>query len=579
MDSRNRWMAGIARGRLTRRRALVLGGAAGFLAACGGGTKEQPAARATVAPGAQPTTAAVAAEGTPKPGGTYTWADNGDVPLDPTNNPTYRAQDLAGFTYSRLLKFKTGPTPEVFFNYEVVPDLAASWELTNDGLQVTFKLQPNATFHNKPPVNGRSVTSEDVKFSLERFRAAPKNTNRNAFGSEQNKLVIGLETPDAQTVVVKLAKPYAPILNLFANPQYLWIQPKEMDTGFDPAKDQIGSGPWVFERHEPDKQIVVRKNPNYFIKDRPYIDTVVRVVIPETAQQIAQFQAGRLDLLGVPAQQKADVERTNPKSQIVTYIPTTYTFIAPQLRGNSPFRDVRIRRAISMAIDRKSWVDLLYIGQGLHYLNAVPASMGKWWLNPQGPDAGPGGQWVKYDPKAARDLLRAAGAENMPLRFIFTNNAYGDVFNQGAEATATMLKEAGFNVTIVVQDYLREYIDARGTFFGNYEGVFYGLQTPFTDPHDYLFNMNHPGSARNHIGLDDPKLTAMIDDEERTLNEAERVKKVHEIQRYWLDQMYYIPVAVGYAYQFRQPWLKRQYYSGSFGWAAEALLDAWIDKG
>lgn len=579
MESRNRWMAGIARGRLTRRRALVLGGAAGFLAACGGGRREeQPGARATVVPGVQPTTAAVAAEGTPKPGGTYTWTDVGDTPLDPTNNPTYRAQNLAGFTYSRLLKFKTGPTPEVSFNYEVVPDLAASWEMTNDGLQVTFKLQPNATFHNKPPVNGRAVTSEDVKFSLERFRAAPRNTNRNAFGSEQNKLVIGLETPDAQTVVVKLAKPYAPILNLFANPQYLWIQPKEMDSGFDPSKDQIGSGPWVFERQEPDKQIIVRKNPNYFIKDRPYIDTVVRVVIPETAQQIAQFQAGRLDILAVPAQQKADVERSNPRSQIVTFIPTTYTFIAPQLRGNSPFKDVRIRRAISMAIDRKSWVDLLYAGQGLHYLSAVPASMGKWWLNPQGPDAGPGGQWFKFDPKAARDLLRAAGAENMPLRYIFTNNAYGDVFNQGAEATATMLKEAGFNVTIVTQDYLREYIDARGTFFGNYEGVFYGLQTPFTDPHDYLFNMNHPGSARNHIGLDDPKLTAMIDDEERTLNEAERVKKVHEIQRYWIDQMYYIPVAVGYAYSFRQPWVKRQYYSGTYGWAAEALIDTWLDK-
>jgi ABC-type oligopeptide transport system substrate-binding subunit len=108
--------------------------------------------------------------------------------------------------------------------------------------------------------------------------------------------------------------------------------------------------------------------------------------------------------------------------------------------------------------------------------------------------------------------------------------------------------------------------------------VFYGLQTPFTDPHDYLFNMNHPASARNHIGLDDPRLTAMIDDEEGTLDEAARVKKVHDIQRYWMDQMYYIPVAVGNAYQFRQPWVKQFNYSATYGWAAEALLEAWIDK-
>src|SRR5581483_1925385 len=161
--------------------------------------------------------------------------------------------------------------------------------------------------------------------------------------------------------------------------------------------------------------------------------------------------------------------------------PTTYTFIAPQQRGNSQFKDVRIRRAISMAIDRKGWLDLLYSSQGEHYLNAVPASMGKWWLNPQKPDIGAAAAWYKYDPKAARDLLKAAGVENMALRFIFTNNAYGDRFNQGAETTAGFLKDAGFNPTIVTQDYLKEYIDAKGTFFGNYEGVFYGLQTPFSD--------------------------------------------------------------------------------------------------
>ena len=91
-----------------------------------------------------------------------------------------------------------------------------------------------------------------------------------------------------------------------------------------------------------------------------------------------------------------------------------------------------------------------------------------------------------------------------------------------------MLNQAGFNPQLVPQDYLREYIAAGQTFFGNYDGIFYGLQTPFTDPHDYLFNMNHPSSARNHAGIDDPRLTQMIDDEEKTIDEAARVKKVQE---------------------------------------------------
>jgi len=577
-DSRDYWVRK-ATGRIGRRGALALGGAAAFVAACGGGDskKEEQAAQST-ATGAQPQSTAVASEGTPKPGGTFTWSDIGDTPIDPTNNPTYRAQTISGFTYGRLLKFRTGPTPDVSFSYEVVPELAASHEFSSDGLQLTFKLNPAAKFINKAPVNGHAVEAADVKASFERFQTAPKNTNKAAFGTPQNKIVDSIQTPDAKTVVVKLGRPYAPILNLFANPQYLWIMPRETDNGFDPAKEAIGSGPWMIQTIEPDKAITLKRNPDYFQGGgKPFIDTVVRAVVPDTSQNIAQLQAGRLDVYGVPPQNKVEVARSNPKFQIVNIIPTTYSFISPQQRANSPFKDVRMRRALSLAVDRKSFYDLVYI-EGMHITNAVPASMGKWWLNAQGADAGPGAQWFKHDPKAARDLLKAAGYENMPLRYIFTNNAYGDTFNQGAEAVAGMLKEAGFSAQIQIQDYLREYIDAKGAFFGNYEGVFFGLQTPFTDPHDYLFNMNHPNSARNHAGIDDPRLTAMIDDEEKTLNEPERLKKVHEIQRYWMDQMYYVPMAVGYAYSFRQPWMKRYYYSGTYGTASEALEDAWIDK-
>src|SRR5439155_1622749 len=107
---------------------------------------DQGAANAPAAAGVQPTQAvALKDEGAPKPGGLVTWRDIGaPPPLDPTNNPTYRAQDLAGFTYSRLLKFKTGPSVETSYNYEILPDLAAKWEVGNNGLQYTFTLQSNA---------------------------------------------------------------------------------------------------------------------------------------------------------------------------------------------------------------------------------------------------------------------------------------------------------------------------------------------------------------------------------------------------------------------------------------------------
>jgi ABC-type transport system substrate-binding protein len=568
--------------RISRRGGLRLGaagvaGASAWLIACGGSDDDDGAPAAAGTAGGAATQAAQAT-GQPKRGGTINYRIIGTPPLDPHTNTTFRAQTQAGFVYSRLLKFKTGADPSVAFNYEIQPDLAASHEITDGGTRLTFKLQPNATFHNKPPLNGRAVEASDVTFSLERFRSAPKNSNRNAFGFDKNPLVVGVETPDPKTLVVKLAKPYAPILNLFANPQYLWIMPKEIDGGFDPNTDQIGSGPWMLRQVQPDIAIDVARNPNWFLKDRPYADGVRAVIIPEVAQEIAQFQAEKLDIAGIPIENRPDVEASNPRASWISYTPTTYTFISPQQRSG-PFKDERIRQALSLAIDRDAWADLIYLNEGTKYLNFVPASMGKWWLDPKGGDAGAGAKWFKFNPGEAKKLLQAAGFAGREFRFIFANNAYGERFNQGAEATAGMLNQGGFNAEIVTQDYLREYISAGQTFFGNYEGTFYGLQTPFTDPHDYLFSMLHSGSFRNHAGIEDPRLEQIIEDEEKTLNEAERVKKVHEIQRYALEKMYYVPVAVGDAHIAVQPWLKNYQYSATYGSGTENYATIWLDRG
>ncbi len=116
-------------------------------------------------------------------------------------------------------------------------------------------------------------------------------------------------------------------------------------------------------------------------------------------------------------------------------------------------------------------------------------------------------------------------------------------------------------------------------FFGNYDGVFYGLQTPFTDAHDYLFNMLHGGSFRNHAGVNDKRLEQMIEAEERTLDESERVKKVHDIQRYAMERMYSVPIAVGDANIATQPWRKNYQYSATDGYGTENYLTLWTERG
>ncbi|MBI2760707.1 MAG: ABC transporter substrate-binding protein [Chloroflexi bacterium] len=558
---------------MTRRRALGVGagalGASAFALACGGGGGKDEGKQA------QPSATAAAQqvnEG-PKQGGTIRNRFNGTPPLDPIANTTFRAQVMAGYTYSRLVKFKTGAEPAVAMNYEVEPDLASAWEVQPDGSQITFKLNPNAVFHNKAPVNGRNADSEDVKFSFTRFREESKNSNRTVF----DPVVDAIETPDPQTVVFKLKKPYGPLLNLFANPQYLWILPRESAGGFDPAKEQIGTGPWVLESLQPDIDVKFKAHRKYFGEGKPYGDAVATAIVADNLTAKSQFQAERLDVEAIQFEDKNEVAGSNPKVKFYTYTPTTTPFMAFQLRGNSPFRDERIRRAFSMAFDRESMLALSFNGQG-YFHNMVPAFLGKWWLDPKSSDMGESAKYFQRNIAEAKAMLEAAGASKMEFKFIYTNNAYGERFNQWAESAASMLKDLGVKPAIVVQDYQREYIAANGTFFGNFDGLFFGLQTPLTDPHDFLYNMAHSASKRNHAGVQDTTLDAMIDKQAATLDETTRVKLVRDIQRYMSERMYYAPGFTGPAFTGVQPWVKGYRYSATYGTGTESVAELWLDR-
>jgi peptide/nickel transport system substrate-binding protein len=425
------------------------------------------------------------------------------------------------------------------------------------------------------------VEAEDVKASFDRFRTDPKSSNKGVFGTQQNPLVESVQTPDPRTVVFKLAKPYGPFRNLIANSNYLWILPKEGGEGkVDPGKQVIGAGPFILDSTQPDVAYKVRKNPTYYAAPMPYVDGVNLVIITEEAQEVAQYQAGRLDIAGIPAQRVDEVKKSNPKGLMIEYLPSTYGFLAMQQRGNTPFKDPRVRQAAQMSIDRDGLLALIYENKGT-WQTFFPASFGSWRVDPKNSDMGTGGQYFKYNPAESKKLLAAAGYQNgLQMRYIFTNNIYGERFNQAAEAIAGMLKDGGFQPQIITQDYLREYIpNPSGTFYGNYDGVFYGLMTDFGDPHDYLFNMHHSRSTRNNAGINDPQLDAMLDQEERTLDDNERKKLVKDIQRYLAEKVYYQTTAVGPAYIAVQDWVKNYQRNNGYGTGAENRAKLWIDKG
>ena len=191
---------------------------------------------------------------------------------------------------------------------------------------------------------------------------------------------------------------------------------------------------------------------------------------------------------------------------------------------------------------------------------------------------GPNAKYYKYDPAEVKKLLAAAGYPDGLKVELISTPGYGQVWVQTVEVALQDLKMAGIEATLKMQEYAA-YLAS--TFKGQFEGgptMVFGLETPFTEPHDFLFNMYHPNGTRNHAGVDDAKLTAMIEQQMRTLDRAERKKQIFEIQRYLAEQQYYPPHAASMRTAALQPNVRDFYPRSDYGLGAEIVPKVWLDK-
>jgi peptide/nickel transport system substrate-binding protein len=531
----------------------------------------KPAVAPTLAPAAAPTTLPKPAIPTPKDGGSfrfYMWTE--DPPsLDPYLNVSFRCQEFAAFFYSRLLMSKKGPGIPAQA-YVLEGDLAESWKVSDDGLTYTFNLRPDAKWHNLPPMNGRAVTAQDVVWSFERFmKISPQ---RSAFDQ-----VADVTAPDARTVQFRLKDVYVPFEAAVGAP-LLWIMPREViEADGDASKRVVGSGPFIFDKFEPGISFSGKKNPNYYRKGEPHVADFVGLIIPDTATQLAALRSRQLDFYQLNQQDIEPLKKSNPEIQYVEWewLYTPFIYWKPD---QPPFNDPRVRQAVSMALNRDDMIATVYAGRG-NWNNFIPWALSEWWLDPRGPDMGPAAKYYKYDPAGAKSLLAAAGhPDGLQVEMISTTG-YGQIFVQMGELVQQDLKAVGIDAEIKMQEYTA-YIAT--TFAGKFQGgnrLVFGLETPFTDPHDFLFNMYHPKGTRNHASIDDPKLTAMIEQQMKTLDRADRKKQIFDIQRYLADQMYYPPHASSMRTAALQPNVRDFFPRSDYGLGAEVVPKVWMDQG
>ncbi|MBV9170495.1 MAG: ABC transporter substrate-binding protein [Chloroflexi bacterium] len=560
------------------RRALLRTWAGGsivatLVAACGPQSPAQPTAAPPVAPAQAPATPATQAQAaqqgaTPRNGGSFRfsiWTE--DPPsLDPYLNVSFRSQEFAAFFYSRLLMSKKGPGISAQA-YIMEGDLAESWNVSQDGKTWTFNLRPNAVWQNVAPMNGRAVTAQDVAWSFDHFMQV--SAQKSTFD-----IVANVSAPDAHTVVFTLKDAYVPFEAAIGAPLF-WILPREViEQDGDASKRVVGSGPFIFEKYDSGVSFTAKKNPNYYRAGEPHVDEVVGLVIPDDATAMAGLRAHELDFYQVANQNADSLKSTNPEIQQIEWefllIPFFYWKV-----DQPPFNDVRVRRAVSLATNRDNLITTIYSGKG-NWNNFIPWALTEWWLDPRGPDQGPTASYFAYDPAQAKQLLADAGYPNGLQVDLISTPGYGQVWVQSVELVQQDLKAAGINGNIQMQEYTA-YIGS--TFKGQFEPgkLVLGLETPFTEPHDFLFNMYHPNGTRNHAGINDPKLTAMIEQQARTLDRAQRKQQIFDIQRYLAEQMYYPPVAANMRVGGVGPTVRDFYPRSDYGFGAEVVPKLWLD--
>src|ERR671922_951448 len=200
-------------------------------------------------------------------------------------------QSAASFVYSKLVRHKVGAdvAPGTFI---IEPDLAERWEELGDTTYV-FHLRQGVKWHNKPPVNGREFVAEDVKFTYDRFLTEKANGNRYLLDS-----VDRIEVVDRYTVKFVLKEPFVWFINVLGTPRSMWIIAPEVVQQYGDLKkpeSAIGTGPFLLDRYEPNVKTVFKRNPDYFLKDQPYIDGVEWLVLEDESTGLAMYRTGQLD--------------------------------------------------------------------------------------------------------------------------------------------------------------------------------------------------------------------------------------------------------------------------------------------
>lgn len=489
--------------------------------------------------------------------------------FDVQATPAFQTQLLSSFVHRTLFKFvngaRFGPS-----DFTLLPDLALRADVSADGKVYTIKLRRGVRWEARPPVNGREVVASDVKYTMERaLRKSP--------AAERPGQVERVETLDPHTVRLHLGDAFAPFLHNLAEPWSAILPPEVEDKfgDFKAAESLIGCGPFVLERYEPGVKAVFARNPTYYDQRLPYLDKVEWLFIKDRSTQLSLFRAGQVDIpfydARIPRADVASFRRSNHGYPVMFWDWLAVRTLAMRT-DRPPFSDVRVRRALSLGVDRKKWVAEHLDGQGYEDHGPVPSSMREWKLPAR--DLGEGARYLDHNPALARKLLAEAGFAG-GLKVRCTNwPGYGPEYVEDVELLASNLRQIGVDLQIVNEEY-GQYV--RGSLLGRFDEVTWGPSPVLTEVDGYLYNFFRSGQPTNRSHVTDTQLDVLLEAQRRYTSRSSRKKVIDDIQRHAAAQVYYVYTPYPKSVSSWSPRVKNYGPKNSFDRGAQ-LEVVWLDR-
>jgi len=430
------------------------------------------------------------------------------------------SHEIAGWLYQALLKFDK--------NLNITGQLAQSWQVSEDGLSITFHLRPNITWSD-----GKPFTSEDCVFTLALIQ---DEHTQSAYKADYAK-VTAFEAPDKHTFVVHYAHVYSPALSTWAGlaimPKHIFEHEDIMNT--DLARHPKATlGPYLLKNWQAQQSITLQANPNYYAGKIWIAERMTRI-IPDSATQFLELTAGNIDEMGLTPTQYSRLfeskEILKKNYDRYKYLQSVYTYLGFNLK-RPLFQDKQVREAIAYAIDRQELIDGVLLGHG--EIIASPYKPGTSWVN----------QSLKprpFNPNKAKAMLAHAGwvdsdhdgyldKDGKPLSFtIITNNG-----NKQRADTATIiqqrLKQVGIKVNVRLIEwsaFIENFINKR-----QFDAVILGWSlTPEPDQYNIWHSSQTGARQFNFLSYSNSKVDKALVAATRTFNQKKRKQYYDSMQQ------------------------------------------------